>query len=270
MRNRALMWVVAAFITLVSAVYQRMTGPTYPARGTVTLGGQELKLRLLRTHGGPGDQPVVINAADTAIVGEVAWRRYPTQDAWQRMPLVRDGAELRAALPHQPTAGKLEYQVHLVRGTEQVVFPARPAITRFRNAVPASVLIPHVSAMFFFMLFATAAALGALARAPQVRRDTYIAMALLAVGGFFLGPLMQYIAFGAWWTGIPFGWDLTDNKTLFAAIAWAVVAWRMRGGRAARNEIIAAAVVTLVVFAIPHSTWGSEVDWSKLPAGPTP
>jgi hypothetical protein len=270
MRNRGWMWVVAVIITLVSAVYQRLTGPTYPARGKVTIGGQEVKLRLTRTHGGPGDQPVAIPATNRLMRGEVAWRRFPTQDAWQTIPLAREGDVLRAALPHQPVAGKLEYQVHLTVGAESVVFPERPAITRFRDAVPAYVLIPHVAAMFFFMLFATAAALGALAGAAQARRDARIAMALLAVGGFVLGPLMQHIAFGAWWTGVPFGWDLTDNKTLLAAVAWAFVAWRMRGNRAARTEMIVAAVVTLVVFAIPHSTWGSEVDWSTPPAASTP
>jgi hypothetical protein len=264
------MWVVAVVITLVSAVYQRMTGPTYPARGTVPIGGQALKLRLTRTHAGPGDQPVVVAAPNKLMRGEVAWRRYPTQDAWQMIPLERDGESLRAALPHQPVAGKLEYQVHLTVGTESVVFPDRPAITRFRDAVPAYVLLPHVAAMFFFMLFATAAALGALVRAPEARRDARIGIALLAVGGFVLGPLMQYIAFGAWWTGVPFGWDLTDNKTLLAAIGWAFVAWRMRGGRDARTEMIVAAVVTLAVFAIPHSTWGSEFDWSKVPAAAPP
>ena len=39
---------------------------------------------------------------------------------------------------------------------------------------------------------------------------------LLAVGGFILGPLVQNYAFGELWTGVPFGWDLTDNKTLIA------------------------------------------------------
>jgi hypothetical protein len=41
----------------------------------------------------------------------------------------------------------------------------------------------------------------------------------------------------------------------------------MRGGRPARTAIIAAALTTLVVFAIPHSVWGSEFKWDSPPAG---
>lgn len=267
MKNRRVLWVVAVVLTLASAVFQRMTGPTYPTRGSVTLGGQDLTLRLTRTHAGPGSQPVTVIAADRSIEGEVAWRRYPTQDAWQMLPLVRTDDRLETALPHQPVAGKLEYQVHLRRGTEEAVFPARPAITRFRDEVPAYVLIPHVAAMFFAMLFSTAAGLSALGRHTRAsHREARINAALLFVGGFLLGPLMQKIAFGDWWTGIPFGWDLTDNKTLFAAIAWAFALVRMRGGRDARGPILAAAFVTLVIFAIPHSAWGSELKWDQLPA----
>lgn len=266
MKSRVWIWVVAIVVTLGSAVFQRMTGPTYPARGTVVLGGEEVRLRLPRTHPGPGDQPVRLTVPDASVTGEVAWRRYPTNDPWTTVPLSRTGDTLEAALPHQPVAAKLEYQVRLHRGTESVVFPERPAITRFRNDVPPSVLIPHVAAMFLAMLFSTMAGLSAFSRHPQARRDVYWCAALLGVGGFILGPLMQEIAFGDWWTGIPFGWDLTDNKTLFAAIAWAYALWAMRGGRTARGPIIAAAVVTLVIFAIPHSTWGSELKWDTLPS----
>lgn len=269
MKNRRLLWVIAVVITLGSAVFQRMTGPTYPVRGSVTVGGLDVELRLTRTHGGPGDQPVVLAVPDPSVQGEVAWRRYPTADAWQTLPLTRNGEDLEAALPHQPVAGKLEYQVHLRRGAAEAVFPDRPAITRFRNDVPAFVLIPHVAAMFFAMLFSTAAGLSALGRwSTQARREARINGVLLLVGGFVLGPLMQYIAFGAWWTGIPLGWDLTDNKTLFAAVAWAIALWRMRDGRDARGAVIAAALVTLVIFAIPHSAWGSELNWDQLPAEP--
>ena len=267
MRNRRWLWVTAVAITLASAVYQRMSGPTYPLRGSVTLGGEQVSLRLTRTHPGAGDQPIVLTLPDTAVSGHVAWRRYPTDDPWQTMDLVRSGDTLRAALPHQPVAGKLEYQVRLERGQERAVFPERPAITRFRNDVPAAVLIPHVLAMFLSMLFSTAAGLSALGHWPQARREAGICIVLLLVGGFVLGPLMQWYGFGEWWTGVPFGWDLTDNKTLLAAVAWLWAAFQMRGGRPARTAIILAAVTTLVVFAIPHSAWGSEFKWDSVPAG---
>jgi hypothetical protein len=158
----------------------------------------------------------------------------------------------------------------LRRSDELAVFPERPAISRFRNDVPDYVLVPHVAAMFFAMLFSTAAGLSAFGRWSHARRESYTAMALLAVGGFVLGPLMQKIAFGDWWTGIPFGWDLTDNKTLFAAVAWMWAVWQLRGGREARLAIITASILTLVIFAIPHSAWGSELKWDAVaPASQT-
>jgi hypothetical protein len=37
-----------------------------------------------------------------------------------------------------------------------------------------------------------------------------------------LGPVVQKFAFGEYWTGFPFGTDLTDNKTLIAFIGWII------------------------------------------------
>ena len=82
-------------------------------------------------------------------------------------------------------------------------------------------------------------------------------------GGFVLGPLVQKAAFGEYWTGIPWGWDLTDNKTLFAALFWAAAVFLQRKGEDRRPAVLAAALATLVVFAIPHSVWGSEIRWES-------
>ena len=110
-----------------------------------------------------------------------------------------------------------------------------------------------------------AAGLSALGHWPQAKREAYICIGLLLVGGFMLGPLMQKYAFGEWWTGVPFGFDLTDNKTLIAVAFWMFAAWRVRAGSPARAEVILAALVTLVVFAIPHSVWGTEINWDAVP-----
>jgi len=265
MRRPSVQWILAVVITLTSAIWQRMSGPTYPTRGTVQLGGQQIALKLLRTHSITGRQPVTVTVADTAVGGVVEWRRYPTSDAWQTESMVRTGDVLEAALPPAPAAlmpmaGKLEYRVTLTRGAEQVRFPDAPAVTRFKGDVPAWVLIPHILAMFLGMLFATRAAFAAVG-GGDTRRWGMFTTALLLFGGFVLGPIVQKFAFDAYWTGIPFGYDLTDNKTLIAGVAWILAAWRLRGGRQAKIAIVVATVVTMVVFAIPHSMWGSQARW---------
>lgn len=107
--------------------------------------------------------------------------------------------------------------------------------------------------------------MGAVCRAPCVRVP--VVSRVLGIGGFSLDPWMQHQAFGEWWTGIPFGFDLTDDKTLIAVAAWVFAAWRLKGGRQARIEVVFAALVTLVVFAIPHNVSGSEIRWDGLPRG---
>lgn len=265
MRGRVWIWLFALLLTLGSAVYQRLTGPTRPARGSVSLGGTEVKLRLLRSWAGAGDLAVAVKAADPKVAGSVAWRRYPTNDPFAVLPMVREGDVLRAALPHQPPAGKVEYQVRLEREGAAALFPERPAIARFKGAVSNAVIVPHVFAMFGGMLVANAAGLLALRGEKRLFRISLVVVALLSIGGLVLGPLVQKQAFDAYWTGWPFGGDMTDNKTAVAVLAWAIAAFRARGGRDARVAVGVAAVVTLAVFLIPHSAWGSQIDWSKLP-----
>jgi hypothetical protein len=77
-----------------------------------------------------------------------------------------------------------------------------------------------------------------------------------------LGPIMQKYAFGEFWTGIPFGWDLTDNKTLIALIFWIIAVVMNRKKERPLYTILAAAVL-LVIFSIPHSVLGSELDYSS-------
>jgi hypothetical protein len=267
MRRPAVLWTLAVLITLVSAVWQRLTGPTYPVRGTATLGATPVRFKLTRSHGGQGDQELRIVAPDTAVTGAVRFRRYPTDDPWETLPMVRARDTLIGALPHQPPAGKLAYEVVLARHGVETPLTARPVVTRFKGRVPAFVLAPHILAMFLTLLFSARAGLGALAKDPAARRHAHTAALAIAIGGFVLGPLTLRYAFGQWWEGVPLGFDLTDNKTLIAALAWLWAVYRMRGGRPARDAILTAAVVTLAVFAIPHSLFGSEIDWKTMGRG---
>jgi hypothetical protein len=47
--------------------------------------------------------------------------------------------------------------------------------------------------------------------------------------------------------------------------AWLFALWKLRGGKEARGPVIVATVITLVVFLIPHSVFGSQIDWSQAP-----
>jgi hypothetical protein len=260
MRLSRLLWAIALVLTLISAIYQRMTGPTYPVRGHVVIGGNDVGYKLARSHETVADQVVPVDVPDSAVTGELHWRRFPSSESIRVQPLVRRGTALEGRLPRQPAGGKLQYQLRLIRPPELVLVPSKPVVTRFKDPVSLYVLIPHVLAMFLGMLWSTRAGLAAVA-GERTRALTWTTLALLVVGGFVLGPWMQHQAFGEWWTGVPYGYDLTDNKTLLAIAAWAIAAWRVRSAPPARVLVTLAAIVTIVVFAIPHSVWGTEINW---------
>ena len=252
-------------LTLISAVWQRWSGPTYPAMGTVVVADRSIDYKLPRTNSITSRMPVAVAVASPAVSGVVEWRHYPTDEPWRALPMTRHGDSLEAEIPPapeplMPMAGKLEYRVRLSAGAEQVAIPAVPAVTRFKGDVPVWILLPHVAAMFFGMLFASRAALAAMF-GGRIRLFGFLSVALLLFGGFVLGPIVQKLAFGAYWTGIPWGYDLTDNKTLIAIVSWVPAVVQMRRKQDSRLMIVMAAVVTMTVFAIPHSVWGSQAKW---------
>jgi hypothetical protein len=254
MRTSSVQWTVAVVLTLISAVWQRWSGPTYPAMGTVVIDGRSIAFKLPRTNSITSRMPVSVTAPNPALSGVVEWRHYPTDEPWRSLPMTRHGDSLETEIPPapeplMPMAGKLEYRVRLTAGVVHFVIPALPAVTRFKGDVPAWVLIPHVAAMFFGMLFACRAALAAVFGGPT------------RLFGFVSGPIVQKLAFGAYWTGIPWGYDLTDNKTLIAIVSWVPAVAQMRRKQDSRLMIVMAAVVTMTVFAIPHSVWGSQAKW---------
>lgn len=261
-----LFWIIAVIITLFAAIYQRTTGPTYPVSGTVTFQGTRISYELERSHGGAGDQPVQLTVPDTSILGILDYRLYPTQEPWTTKKLKREGAQLVGSLPHQPPAGKIEYRIILKKGNTQIGIPKKEAVvTRFKGTVPLGVLIPHVLFMFLAMLLSTRTGLEALFRPEgKLKTYTYWTLAFLIIGGFIMGPLVQKFAFGALWTGAPFGWDLTDNKTLIALVGWIIALIAVvKKGRAGRWWVVLASVVMIAIFLIPHSMHGSELKYDK-------
>jgi hypothetical protein len=113
------------------------------------------------------------------------------------------------------------------------------------------------------MLLGTRAGLEALYKRERAYRLALWTSALFFLGGIILGPIVQKFAFGAFWTGWPLGSDLTDNKTAVAMIAWLVALWRGRNMKSGRKWFVIAAVLQLTVYLIPHSMFGSELDYTQ-------
>lgn len=277
--KKFLLWTLAFFITLFAAYYQRKTGPTYPKRVNVTLNGSVYELKLTRSIGLDERSQIKLNVNDTSIKAVAWYKRFRSEDEYQPAPFIykvypvhsfvmnrifrmTEEKGLFANVPAQPAAGKLQYYIELTdsKGT-QTLMKETPVVIRFKGGVPGYILGPHIFLMFIAMFFSTAAGLLALAKVPSYKKYGAWTLGLLVAGGAILGPLVQKYAFGELWTGVPFGWDLTDNKTLIALLFW-IIAVVMNHKKERPLYTILAAFVLLLIFSIPHSLFGSELNYA--------
>jgi hypothetical protein len=237
-------------------------------RGKAAIGGSTISSRLPRTEDVGRDVRLAIAVQDAEFGGFVRYRRYNSDDDWSTVPLSRnEDGELVADLPEQPAAGKLMYTVHVrAAGEEMSLTGDEPVILRYKGTVPLWALIPHVLLMFAAMLVSNRAGLEAVDPRGRPRRLMLVTIVLLFGGAFVFGPLVQKYAFDAFWTGFPFGYDLTDNKALIAMLFW-LAAWVASRRRDRRGWVIGAALVMLIIFMIPHSLLGSELDYTQAAGG---
>jgi hypothetical protein len=90
---------------------------------------------------------------------------------------------------------------------------------------------------------------------------------LFFIAGIPLGLAVAYQAFGVAWSGIPYGTDITDNKTLITLLYWIVVMVLFKGNpfRLAKEKsfligarsfswlVLFGCAITVTVFLLPHS-----------------
>ena len=258
-----LYWIIAIVFTMSLVIYQRATGPSYPLKGSVTIGGEEIDYKLLRSHNTDIDAPVSIEINNEQISGMMEFKRYKSYDEWSRVDMVMNDGRLEALIPFQPPAGKVMYNVILMYKGKEYPLNDEPVVIRFKGAVPAAVLTPHIFFMFFSLLFGVRAGIEAIARRKDTLFQTGVALLTVILGGLILGPIVQKYAFDAYWTGWPFGQDLTDNKTAVIFIFWLIAWLKLRKNSKHRTMVIVAMFVMIIVYIIPHSVLGSEIDYTK-------
>ena len=265
MNNRKksiLFWILSVIIMLAAASWQRMSGPTYPKRGEVTIGSQVVGFKLLRSFDSGKNAPVSILISGDNISGNVLYKRFNTNDEWTKIAMEKSGDTLLAFLPTQPPAGKLTYEVFLESENESVSL-MEPVVIRFKGAVPAYILLPHIFFMFFAMLFSLRAGFEVISKGEKVYTFTWITIILILLGGLILGPIVQKYAFDAYWTGWPNGNDLTDNKTLLAFVMWVIALFVQIKNRKKTAMVLVACLVLFIIYLVPHSMFGSELDYDS-------
>lgn len=256
-------WLLAVIITLTAVYYQRKTGPTYPYRTSVHFNNTDYKIKLLRSCNSTQNAEIKLDINDSTISGEIYYRRFPTNDNWIQQSFKFQNSSLIAELPSQAPAGKLEYYIVLKNNYNKIdIAKEHPVRIRFKGEVPYWALLPHIIIIFIAMLLSNVTGIFAIYKLPRLKLYTILTFCALLIGGMTFGPIVQYYAFGDAWTGIPFGWDLTDNKTLIAFIFW-TIALIVNLKKQRPWWIIAAAIILLAIYSIPHSMFGSELDYNS-------
>lgn len=254
-------WFIAAVITIASAYYQRISGPTYPESGVF----ENISYSFETSHSTSSGQVVEISLPDKNSEAFLYWKRFKTKDEFSVVRMLPQNGTASAMLPAQPPAGKLEYYVLILNyGGELKLPPDHNVVTRFKGDVPALILIPHIILIFLAMLFSVRTGIEAMKPDFELKRLTLLTLITLILGGMIFGPITQLYAFGELWTGVPFGYDLTDNKTLIALIGWLIAAYKVYKNKNPRYWVVAAALLMFIIFLIPHSFLGSELDYSKV------
>ncbi|MBN1197276.1 MAG: hypothetical protein JXA62_07710 [Candidatus Aminicenantes bacterium] len=253
-----LLWIIACCLTLVIAVFQRVTGPTWPVRGEAKFNNVAVEYRFLRSQTADTPLEVRVKTRHDGLNLRLNYRRFRSNDTWHETGMRRDGNGYVAFIPGQPPAGKIEYQVYCGNAAESKPLLPSPIVARFKGRVPAVWLILHILFMMSAILLCARTGLECLRPDPRLSRLVAATLAAVILGGLVFGPLVQHFAFGDLWTGFPMGTDLTDNKTLVMFLFWLAAFFLYRRSR---WWVFTAAVLTLAVTLIPHSVWGSELDY---------
>ncbi|MDY0199871.1 MAG: hypothetical protein RBR40_02665 [Tenuifilaceae bacterium] len=266
MKRVLYLWIAAVIITGSAFVFQRYTGPTYPKKVSVQI-DDTTTLGLTLPRSGNVNEEVRIE------MPPISWdwsarlyhRPYPTDTEWVlNPPFWPEGDKFVSYLPKvAQKAAKLEYYIEIENSFEgkTIILPTdEPVVIRYKGAVPAWALLPHILLMSIALLLSSLTGLLGAVGKPSFRLWGVITISTILLGGLVFGPIVQKFAFGEFWTGFPLGFDLTDNKTLIMFVVWAIACianWK----KERRMVTVAASVITLAIYLIPHSLRGSEFSY---------
>jgi hypothetical protein len=148
----------------------------------------------------------------------------------------------------------------------------QPILLKYEGKVPAYIIIPHVLCNFGAIFFAALTLFSAIdiKKGKRSLKETIkfplTTFILLFLGFIPFGMAMNWFAFGATWEAFPFGRDVTDNKSQIILLFWLVTLILVKGtllgkgeeknlvsDRGYFNVVVITLIVTIAMYAIPHS-----------------
>ncbi|MBI4657180.1 MAG: hypothetical protein HY746_10630 [Elusimicrobia bacterium] len=260
MNKKILFWVLSVILAVFFAVFQRFTGPSYQVSGKIKINSEEIKYKLPRTcTTGKSDCFIKIQAGN-GIPAVMFFKKHVPYEPYDFdfVEMERQDRFLISIIPDQPPAGKIEYYLEFYdKDRNSRRLPSKNIILRFKGHVSPFILIPHIFLMFAFMILSVRIFIGCFSGDFDLKKWTKINILILIFGGFIFGGLTQLHAFGKFWTGIPLGHDLTDNKTLVVFVFWIFALISLYKSKTPKQWIVLAFIFTLLAYFIPHSLLGT-------------
>ncbi len=259
-KTSIILWIIAFVLTLLIAYFQYITGPTHPINSTEHLNGEIVSYKLPRSSNNSSKNiSISIRTKKEDTRASLSFRRLNSNDKWGKKEMKRDGYRLVTEIPSQPCAGKIEYKIKVVCNNKELELnKCKSIVIRFKGKVPKIFLMIHIIFMFFGIMFAIRTGMEILRKDGNYTWMITCTFVMILFGGMVFGPIVQKYAFNDWWTGFPIGKDLTDNKILFIVILWALAFFLKKKSK---WWAFAATVLMLIVYLIPHSAHGSELDY---------
>lgn len=263
---RRFIYILFSFVLcIVLAFFQRITGPTYPVKGKIEADNIKISYNFPRSCNIYQKKCIVKIDYHKDFNFYLFYKRYKVDEEFKKIDFEKKDNYFIAVLNDEyKPASKIEYFVYYKIGNESFKINDEPIVLRFKDKVNTLVIVLHVVLMFLFLTITFYLTFLILFEKKYSTFLFWLNYLTLFVGGFILGPLLQKQAFGVWWSGFPFGYDMTDNKTLLIFIFWSYAAYQLLiNKKDIKRYILISSLITFLSYLVPHSLLGSEYDYTK-------
>ena len=269
--------VIGFVLTIALLGASRRLSTRHPEDLAVEGRGFRAEHRSVTEQVGPGRPDLSIYVeGERALEPVVRYRLKSEEDYHNVQMTIEGGGTWRAVLPEYEKGTKIYYAIELREEDERIArIPAESGSSlfiKYKGKVSPVVLTLHIIFMFaafYFMVQGFWSALGILSgrdwKSEAVGYGRWVLLSSF-VGGWPLGFILNYQAFGVIWEGFPFGYDITDNKTQIMFVFWLVSLLLVRGSLLGLGEerdvlgargfavaLIVSFLVSLALFIVPHS-----------------